>query len=1064
MLMASKLRNEGHIVARHPLMWIVIAAAAGFTAIAAANDSPGTTRELTESLLRLNYFVPMFILPFVAGALAPVFFLREVEHGMQDLFAAYPQGPSDWLRVRLICFTALLVGLCALLQLVIASVLSLNMSGPLWPTITQSVSLFAIIHLPACLIWVCALVWTSCIAGKSGFVYVAAGFGWLAYVGLATLTGTPLIAGSIVAWEPLRQAMLFADPYAIAALVDAGRVSGLAQPGIGVIALGRAGWLLFCFWLVRSISARPSDHWRQTTHQKASNSSPSEERRLHLPDRAGTLAMQLRWILADKVVLISMAGWIVLILPEIYSGMGYAEQLSMVSPDSRDALNRIMWDTLPVMAMLLLLFAADRLCRMDRALGINELTAATPCRSWRFLAWQLLSIWLLVLLMLMLTLIVVLLAQITAQSTIQTEEYLVQAVQAVPGLVLTGTFYVAIHGVVRSRMAANLINFALFVFGFNGLAPSIGLHHPLWKPFSIPLAEPDHIFGPSGNWPALFAFSLFWALLGAAAVCIAVVVWHRNTPFKQLSAWRAAHHPALYGAALLLAGTAWQGAAINGALEADGALATPQEQMRWRADYERNYSHWADKFQPEVAEVHSFVAFDPQHGAVNLQVAMHLINRNPEPIKDILVGRNQIETNGTISIEGASMLSLDKRLNQRIFRLKHPIAPGEMRVVHFATRVKLSGLLPAEGFMALRKEFASLPAFQILPVIGFKRELTLRDPEQRSRAGLAPLRLKQPSQLPEDHIHPMSGSQAILDTVVQTMGDYQGVAQGELVQKWQENGRNYFHFRTENPIRNLPIFFALNAQSVQWRVGNTAAEILAPELIGPTNSNRLAVSDTIAWLDHAVAPFPGRTLRLIAVPELGFSGYALPQTVMISHRLGFLARPGSDAGFSQVYRRAVHETAHQWFGHLLGYGIEEEHAFLVESLAKYAELVMIERRYGRSAMRALVDFERARYSRARLAPSDATVPLIDAEDNEDMYSRATITFACLREKVGDDAILAALRELARVSRKSGNASSSLNFVGMLKAGARREMATTIDELLLGTSVIDKALRKVGCVE
>jgi hypothetical protein len=308
----------------------------------------------------------------------------------------------------------------------------------------------------------------------------------------------------------------------------------------------------------------------------------------------------------------------------------------------------------------------------------------------------------------------------------------------------------------------------------------------------------------------------------------------------------------------------------------------------------------------------------------------------------------------------------------------------------------------------------------------------------------------------------MSGSQAILDTVVQTMRGYHGVAQGELVRQWQDNGRNYFHFRTEKPVRNLPAFFALDAQPVHWQVGNIKAEIIAPGLVNPNDSNRSAINDTIAWLDNAVAPYPGKTLRLIAVPELGFSGYALPQTVMISHRLGFRAQPAPDAGFSQVYRRAVHETAHQWFGHLLGYGIEEEHAFLIESLAKYAELVMIERRYGRPAMRALVDFERARYSRARLAPSEATVPLIDAEDSEDMYSRATITFACLREKVGDEAISAALRELATASRKSGHASSSLNFVGILKAKARREMTPTIDELLLGTNAVDNALSRVGC--
>lgn len=1060
MLSAAELRGEARIVARHPLVWVVIAAATGFAAVAAANDSPGTTRELTESLLRLNYFVPVFILPFVAGALAPVFFLREIEHGMQDLFAAYPQKPRDWLRVRLTCFTALTVGLCALLQLVIVGVLSFTMPGQLWPMITLSVSLLAIVHIPACLIWVCALARTSCVAGKSGYIYLAAGFGWLAYVGLATLTGTPLIAGSIVAWEPLRQAMLIADPYAITALVDAG--GGLTQPIMLAIALGRAGWLLGCYWLVRTISVLPTQRGSGAAHPKAPAPLSATARSLHLPMWAGSLAMHLRWTLADKVVLIAMAGWVVLIFPEVYSGMRYAEQLSMISPDSRDALNRVMWDMLPVMATLFLLFAADRLCRMDRVLGMNELIAATPCRSWRFLVWQLLGIWLLALILLALTMLAVQVAQIAAQSPIKTGEYAAQALQALPHALLTGALCVAIHGAVRSRMAANLINFALFVLGFSSLAPAIGLHHPLWKPLSIPLAEPDHILGPSGNWFALSAFSLFWVFLCAAALCIAAAIWHRNTPFRQSSVGQAAQHPALYGAALLLAGAAWQGATISRTLESEGALATTKDRTGWRAAYERNYGHWIDKVQPEIAEVRSFVALDPRRGRAELRVAMHLVNRNAEPINAILVGRNQIETAAAISIDGADVLRRDKPLDQTVFRLKRPMRRGETRILHFATRINQSSLLPAEGFLVLRPEFASLPAYQILPVIGFKRELTLRDPGQRRRQGLAPLKLRQPSRLSANAIHPLSAKQAILDTVVEAMRGYTSVAQGELVRQWQDDGRSYYHFRTQGPVRNLPAFFALKADPVRWQVGATTAEIFAPEPAGLNNPNRLAINDTLAWLDDAVAPYPGKSLRLIAVPELGFSGFALPQTVLISHRLGFRAQPAPNARFSQIYRRAVHETAHQWFGHLLGYGIEEEHAFLVESLAKYAELVMIERRYGRSAMLALVDYERARYSQARLAPSEASVPLIDAEDSEDMYSRATLSFACLREKVGDEPVLAALRNLATASRQSGHAASSLDFVSMLKATAPLEMAPTIEELLLGTNTVDAALRKVEC--
>ena len=220
MLSRSDWRGEWLLVRRHPLVWIVAAGAIALIAFAASNEAPRDNRELFEALLRLNLFIPAFVLPFVAGALAPVFYLREVDHGMSDLFAAYPQTPRAWLAVRLCSFAGLLIGVCAVQQVMIVGSLVMDRSGQLAELSLEAARLMALVHLPACVIWACVLARVSCAAGKASMVYLAAAFGWLAYAGLATLTGTPLIAGSFVVWEPLRAAMMLADPYAITAIVN----------------------------------------------------------------------------------------------------------------------------------------------------------------------------------------------------------------------------------------------------------------------------------------------------------------------------------------------------------------------------------------------------------------------------------------------------------------------------------------------------------------------------------------------------------------------------------------------------------------------------------------------------------------------------------------------------------------------------------------------------------------------------------------------------------------------------------------------------------------------------
>lgn len=124
MLTRVDWRGEWLIVRRHPLIWIVATVAIAIVALAAGNDAAGDKRELLESLLRLNLFIPAFVLPFVAGALAPVFYLREVDHGVSELFAAYPQTPRMWLASRSGSFAAMLVLICAFQQAAIVGILA----------------------------------------------------------------------------------------------------------------------------------------------------------------------------------------------------------------------------------------------------------------------------------------------------------------------------------------------------------------------------------------------------------------------------------------------------------------------------------------------------------------------------------------------------------------------------------------------------------------------------------------------------------------------------------------------------------------------------------------------------------------------------------------------------------------------------------------------------------------------------------------------------------------------------------------------------------------------------
>ena len=78
--------------------------------------------------------------------------------------------------------------------------------------------------------------------------------------------------------------------------------------------------------------------------------------------------------------------------------------------------------------------------------------------------------------------------------------------------------------------------------------------------------------------------------------------------------------------------------------------------------------------------------------------------------------------------------------------------------------------------------------------------------------------------------------------------------------------------------------------------------------------------------------------------------------------------------------------------------------------------------------------------------------LVDATENHDLYSRAPLVFAILREKLGDEMICEALGQLWQQHAYPKTPAPSLDFVRALKLQVTEEQKELVDELLLGTNI------------
>lgn len=1089
------LANEWRFYRVQPLFWLALLLALAFATLATLGNDLQTAQPHKE-LLFTHTKLLMMLQPLLIGALAPLAFLRDRQFGMHELTGVTPLNHRQWCVSRAGGLLLLVLAVQVMLLILAAVAVWLGIA-PEAAAVTVgslgwlSMQLFVLQQLPALLLLVALQLWCSCKTSQIALLYLLTAVCWLSYPLLAAATGSPVMANNQQMSPLLLQLMLYLDPYALTPWLVQLQDGESLQPAGGVL-LNRLIILslsALLFW--RALVTEPRQQRFSTAASVPGSISAiqlsSEQSQFSIsatnrdlfssvrpagsslwPGFVSLLRLQWAQLLRQRSTMLALLILTGLAFSEVFTGVGYAETLSRLVPDSRDALNRINWDLLPRFGLLLVALWASQLSWLNRQLRCDNLIAATPIPGIVQLGSQLAVLWLLTVLLVVLSFSAVVLAQVLVQIPLQPGEYLQQAAFALMPLLIWGMLLLACHALLRSPLHANALVVILLLFGLLPVPDLLELSHPLWRIGQTRLEMPDALWGYQGSaggigasghfsdggfWPYL----IFWALLALPLWLLALQRYHRGTGYS-VSKLRLSQ-PAVLAALVLALLWLTQGLHIHQHLLQAGALETTQQRRAKLAAYEQQYQHWQQQPQPVVSKVLLQVDLDPPEQQARILAKLTLTNPHPRAIRQVLLtlpgGEAGQQALRDIQLDGAQLVTQNVRYSQPVYQLDQALAPGATVQLKVELQLSQQAIAPAPEHQVLRPEFSYLRLLHLLPQPGFVSQLRLRNTKVRAEFGLAPLAANevQPSILAAEAT-PASARYdwAQLETIISVPQGYQGIAAGKLQRQWQKQDRQYFHYLTSAAVRNLPAVIAVPWQPQRALQNDISLEMYSPYYNEATDLSLQAMQHTLHWFSTQIGSYPGDALRLVIMPDIGPTGYALPQLVLINHRVGLRAFAEPDAGFSQVYRRAVHEVAHQWFGHGIGNGVPGDGVFLVESLAKYAELVLIEQHFGVDAMQALLEFEQQRYRRAKAGSRAEQDSLIDAEESFDQYSRATLVFARLRAELGDKQITAALRQLWLKHRYPNTPASSMDFVRQLKLASPQQQHALIDQLLLSDKV------------
>ncbi len=436
---------------------------------------------------------------------------------------------------------------------------------------------------------------------------------------------------------------------------------------------------------------------------------------------------------------------------------------------------------------------------------------------------------------------------------------------------------------------------------------------------------------------------------------------------------------------------------------------TSDEQEQQQVDYEKTYKRFQGMAQPHYTAVEFAIDLDPERRAMRYTAEITLKNKGEQPIDTLylsLPDRMDLQ----LEIPGATVALDDEDMEQRMYRLSPPMAPGT------ELRIKATGAYRSKGFEN-RVSFTGIVQngsffnnMDLLPSIGYQADFELTDKNDRRKYELPPNRrmpllTEDPAQRQHNYLLKHS-DWVVVNTTISTAPDQIAIAPGSLVKEWTDSGRRYFRYEVDHPSMNFYSFMSARYEVAREKLGDVDIEVYYQKEHG-VNVPRMisSMKQTIAYASEHFGPYMHKQARIIEFPRYASFAQAFPGTMPYSEGIGFITDLREPDDIDPVFYVVAHEMGHQWWAHQVIGAVMQGATLLSESMAQYTALMVMEQEYGRPHMRKFMKYEADKYQNARGSEAIGESPLLTVENQGYIhYNKGSVMLYGLREYLGEDVL------------------------------------------------------------
>jgi ABC-2 type transport system permease protein len=584
-----------------------------------------------------------------------------------------------------------------------------------------------------------------------------------------------------------------------------------------------------------------------------------------------------------------------------------------------------------------------------------------------------------------------------------------------------------------------------------------------------------------GHTPPVFViFKTYWLAIITAVSLLAIRFFPRGKENGLKARYRLSRFstrgPAKLALLLSIIIAAGTGSFIYYNIKVLNKYIPAKEQEKQQADYEKKYKKYKKTIQPRIVASMVHVDIFPYERSLHVKGSYYLKNKHAVQV-DTLVLNYDTEMGYTkMELSTPSKVILDDTdIGLKLLKLATPIAPGDSIKLDFELEYVPHGFKSEDPKTDIVYNGTFINNL-LFPSLGYNESGELSENNARKKYDL-------PN---KERMAPVTDSVARMnnyisndadwirfEATVSTSPDQIAIAPGYLQKEWTENGRRYFHYKMDCTILNFYSFMSARyeVKRDKWNNPLDSGKPVNIEIYYNKGHEYdldkmvLSIKKSLDYYTKNFSPYQHKQVRIIEFPRYHSFAQSFPNTIPYSESIGFIAKVDDKDPESIDYPFYVtaHEVAHQWWAHQVIGGNVQGVTLMSESMSQYSALMVMEKQYGKIAMKKFLKYEMNTYLKQRTLEKKKELPLMLCEEQQYIhYNKGSVIMYALKDYIGEDTLNAALkRYLQKTAFQQPPYTNSIEFVNAIRAATPDSLKYIINDMFETITMYENYVKELS---